>query len=156
MKNKKEKIFLSGDHAGFKIKEKVKPWLEKKGYIIKDFGPFKQTKKDDYPDYVIPMAKAVAKTKNSRGIIIAGSGQGEVIAANRIHGVRTVLYYGCPSPSRILKLSRAHNNSNVLSMGEFFMNEREMKKAITIWLKAPFSEKPRHKRRLRKLERLSK
>ena len=154
---KVKKIYLSGDHAGFKIKEKIIPWLEKQGYVVKDFGPHKFNPVDDYPDFVIPMAKAVAKDKNSRGIIIAGSGQGEVIAANRIHGVRTVLYYGSkvPSAKKLLTLSRAHNNSNVLSMGAFFMKENEVKSAIKIWLEKPFSEEARHKKRLKKLEKLS-
>ena len=147
----KFKIFLSGDHAGFKLKAKLKSFLEKKGYEIKDFGPIEYNPKDDYPDFVVPMAKEVVKTKNSRGIIIAGSGQGEIIAANRVKGARAVLFYG--GNSNILKLSRAHNNSNILSLGARFLNEAQVKKAVSIWLKAPFSNAVRHKRRLRKLEK---
>ncbi len=153
---KVKKIYLSGDHAGFKIKASIRPWLEKQGYAVEDCGPFEYDKEDDYPDFVIPMAKKVSKDKNSRGIIIAGSGQGEVIAANRINGVRTVLYYGSlkPSANRLLKLSRAHNNSNVLSLGTFFMKEKEIKNSIKIWLKAPFSNETRHERRLKKIDKL--
>lgn len=146
-----KKIYLSGDHAGFKLKEKLKSFLNKKGYVIKDLGPFEYNSKDDYPDFVIPMAKKVAKDKNSRGIIIAGSGQGEVIAANRIKGARAALFYG--GNPNILKLSRAHNDSNILSLGARFLTEKEIKNAISIWLKAPFSNAIRHKRRLRKLEK---
>lgn len=150
-----KKIYMSGDHAGFKIKESIKSWLKKEGYNVVDCGPFFYDKKDDYPDFVVPMAKLVSKDKNSRGIIIAGSGQGEVIAANRIKGVRTVLYYGYSDPKKILKLSREHNDSNVLSMGAFFINEKKMKDAIKIWLKAPFSNAARHKRRLVKIDHFS-
>jgi ribose 5-phosphate isomerase B len=142
-------IYISGDHAGFKLKEKLKPWLEKKGYSVKDFGPSKYNKEDDYSDFVIPMAKAVSKSKNKiRGIIMAGSGQGEVIAANRIRGARAALFYG--GNTNILKLSRAHNNSNILSLGARFLNETQAKKAIDVWLKAKFSNATRHKRRLAK------
>jgi ribose 5-phosphate isomerase B len=156
MKQKIKKIYLSGDHAGFEIKEKIKPWLIKKGFKIEDIGPFNSNPEDDYPDYVIPMAKLVAKNPNNRGIIIAGSGQGEVIAANRIKNIRTALYYGSSPPEQILKLSRKHNNSNVLSLGAFFMDENLIKKAITVWIQTPFSNETRHKRRLKKIERLSK
>ena len=149
----KLEIYLSGDHAGFKLKEKLKKWLEKKGFKVKDFGPHEYNKNDDYPDFVIPMARAVVKDK-VRGIIIAGSGQGEIIAANRIKGARAVLFYGGNS-TNMLKLSRAHNNSNILSLGSRFLNESQVKKAITIWLKAPFSNAVRHKRRLMKNDKLS-
>ena len=101
------------------------------------------------------MAKLVAKNPNNRGIIIAGSGQGEVIAANRVPKIRTALYYGSSPPEKILKLSREHNNSNVLSLGAFFMDENLVKRAITVWLQTPFSNDTRHKRRLKKIEKLS-
>jgi len=153
MKEKIKKIFISGDHAGFKIKEKVILWLEKSGYKVKDCGPYEYNKSDDYPDFVMPMSKEVSKNKNYRGIIIAGSGQGEVIASNRIKNIRTAIYYGGISPNKILRLSRAHNNSNVLSLGAFFINEKEIKNAIKIWLNSPFSEDIRHKRRLKKIEK---
>ena len=146
-------IYISGDHAGFKIKEKIIPLLVGQGYVVEDCGPFKYKKDDDYPDFVIPMAKKVAKDKNSRGIIIAGSGQGEVIAANRIKGVRTGLYYGSVSASKVLKLSREHNDSNALSMGSRCLTEKQVKDAVKIWLKAAFSNAVRHKRRLRKIDK---
>lgn len=148
------KIYLSGDHAGFKLKEKIKSWLEKQGHRVIDVGPFAFDSKDDYPDFVIPMARKVAKDKNSRGIIMAGSGQGEIIAANRVKGARAVLFYG--GNTKILKLSRVHNDSNILSMGARFLNEKQVKTAIGIWLKARFSNSVRHKRRLKKIDRLTK
>ena len=147
------KIYTAGDHAGFRLKEKLKSWLEKKGHRVIDLGPFKYNSRDDYPDFVIPLAKKVARDKNSRGIIMAGSGQGEIIAANRVKGARAILFYG--GNPNILKFSRAHNNSNILSMGARFLNEKQVKRAITVWLKAPFSNAARHKRRLKKVDRLT-
>ena len=147
-----KKIYLSGDHAGFKLKEKLKPWLEKKGFKIKDFGPLKYNKNDDYPDFVIPMARAVKKDKNSVGIIIAGSGQGESIATNKIKGIRTALYHG--GSTKIVHTGRAHDDANVLAFGSRFVTESEAKKAINIFLNTKF-EKGRHARRLRKVGVLS-
>jgi len=150
-----KKIYIAGDHGGFRLKGKLKQHLEKIGYVVEDLGPFKYDSKDDYPDFVIPLAKKVAKNKNSRGIIMAGSGEGEIIAANRIKGARAILYYGSKNPVKILKLSRAHNDSNILSLGARFLTEKQVKKAIEIWLKSPFSNATRHKRRLRKIEIMS-
>ena len=145
-----KKIYISGDHAGFKLKEKLKKYLEKKGFRIKDFGPHEYNKNDDYPDYVVPMARAVAKNK-VRGIITAGSGEGEGIAVNKLKGVRATVYHG--KNLRIIKTSREHNNANVLSLGSRFVTENEAKKAIEIFLKTKFSG-GRHKRRLKKIEKL--
>jgi len=146
----KFKIYIAGDHAGFKLKEKLKPWLEKKGYTIKDFGPHKYNSKDDYPDFVIPMARAVKKEKNSVGLIIAGSGQGEAIATNKIKGIRTALYHG--GSTKIVQTGRAHDDANVLAFGSRFVTENEAKRAIDLFLNTKF-EGGRHKRRLKKFER---
>ena len=146
-----KKLYLSGDHAGFKLKEKLKTWLEKKGFKVKDFGPLKYNKNDDYPDFVVPMARAVKNDKNSVGIIIAGSGQGESIATNKIKGIRTALYHG-GSP-RIVKTGRAHDDANVLAFGSRFVTENEAKRAIDLFLNTKF-EKGRHARRLRKVGRI--
>ena len=146
----KNKIYLAGDHAGFKLKEKIKPWLEKT-YEVIDLGPLKYNSKDDYPDYVVPLAKRISKEKNSFGIVFAGSGQGEAIAANRVKGVRSVVFYG--GSLKIVELSKKHNNTNILSLGARFLTENQTKKAIQVWLKTKFSEEKRHKTRLRKIEK---
>ena len=148
---KPKKIYISGDHVGFKLKKKIKEFLEKKGFEVKDFGPYKYEKRDDYPDFVIPMARALIKDKNIRGVIIAGSGQGEAIATNKIKGIHTALYHG--GNTKIVKASRAHDNSNILSFGSRFVTENEAKKAINIFLKTNF-EKGRHKRRVDKVDKL--
>lgn len=141
-----KKIYLSGDHAGFKLKEKIKKFLEKKGFKVKDFGPLIYNKKDDYPDFVIPMARAVVKDK-VRGLIIAGSGQGENIAVNKIKGIRCALYHG--GSTKIVTTARVHDNANVLAFGSRFATENEAKKAINVFLNTKF-EGGRHARRLRK------
>lgn len=144
------KIYIGGDHAGFKLKEKIKPWLVRLGYEIVDCGPFKLDKKDDYPDFVIPLARKVVADKNSMGISIAYSGQGEGIVMNKIHGVRAAVYYG--KNLEVVRLSRVDNNSNILSIGAGFVNEAEAKKAIILWLKTKFDKHSRHARRLKKIE----
>ncbi|HJO14540.1 MAG TPA: RpiB/LacA/LacB family sugar-phosphate isomerase [Candidatus Pacearchaeota archaeon] len=145
-----KKIYLSGDHAGFKLKENVKKWLLEK-YEVEDIGPLVYDKKDDYPDFVIPMARKVAKNKNSRGLIIAGSGQGEAITTNKIKGIKAGLYHG-GSP-KIVKTGRLHDDINILCMGSRFVSEKEAKRAIDIFLKSKF-EGGRHSRRLKKMEKI--
>ena len=147
------KIYLSGDHAGFKLKEKLKPWIEKKGYRIMDFGPLKYNPKDDYPDFVIPMAKKLTKDKNAAGIIVAGSGQGEAIAKNKVKGIRAGLYHG--GSLKIVNTGRAHDNTNILCFGSRFVTEAEAKKAINMFLKTKF-DGGRHTRRLKKVSKLEK
>lgn len=144
------KIYLSGDHAGFILKDKVKKWLENEGHEVIDCGPFKLDKKDDYPDYVVPMAKEVSKDNGSFGFSFAGSGEGEAIAMNKIKGIRAVVYYG--KNLNIVRLSRQHNNANILSFGVRFAKESECKKAIFIFLKTKFDEGSRHERRIEKIE----
>ena len=107
------KIYIAADHAGFNLKKHLKKQLLENGYDIEDCGAFDFEPLDDYPDFIIPAAIKVANQPNSRGIIIGGSGQGEAMAANRIQGVRAAVYYD--GPLDIVKLSRLHNNANILS-----------------------------------------
>jgi ribose 5-phosphate isomerase B len=157
----KPKIFLSGDHAGFEAKNEIRDWLRKKGFEIRDFGPYVYNKNDDYPDFVVPMVKTM-KDKNSKvirtpklghpkGIIIAGSGEGEAIAANRFNGIRAAVYHG--KNLEIVKTTREHNDANILCLGSRFVKQDEMKKAIDVFLKTKFKA-GRHKRRLGKIERI--
>lgn len=151
MKKELQVIFLASDHAGFKLKEKIKNHLIIKGYAIYDCGPDKLNPEDDYPDYIIPCANKVAKTQNSLGIVSGGSGQGEAIAANKIKGVRAATIYHFDK--KAIQLSREHNNANVLSLGARFLTEKQALAAVDLWLKTPFSNQEKHKRRLRKLEK---
>jgi len=142
-------IFLASDHAGFKLKEKIKRYLKKIGLSFEDIGPFNLDKNDDYPDFIIPCAEKVAKTKNSLGLIIGGSGQGEAIAANKVKGIRAAVIY-CNNP-KITALSKEHNNTNVLSLGARFLSEKQALQTISLWLKTKFSNEKRHIRRLKKI-----
>ena len=143
------KIHLATDHAGLDLKNKIKEYLSGKGHDIKDHGAYEYDALDDYPDFIFPCAKAVAAESGSRGIILGGSGQGEAMAANRIKGVRAAVFYN--GPKEIVKLSREHNNANILSIGARFMSKNEIYDVIEMWLAEPF-EGGRHDRRIKKLD----
>jgi len=142
-------IHLATDHAGLEIKNSLKNYLIKKNYHVEDHGAYEYDALDDYPDFIFPCAIAVAKDIESKGIILGGSGQGEAMAANRIKGVRAAVFYN--GPDEIIKLSREHNNANILSLGARFMDESEIYRVIEIWLNEPF-EGGRHARRIEKLD----
>ncbi len=143
------RIVLGSDHAGFHLKEALKKFLEELGYEVEDKGAFSLNPEDDYPDFMIPAAEAVAKDpENIRGILIGGSGQGEAMVANRFSGVRAAVYYG--GNEKIVRLSREHNNANVLALGARFMDEDEASRAVKLWLATKFSGEERHLRRLNK------
>ena len=107
------KIYLASDHAGFELKQFLGEHLLQLGFSVEDCGAHELNPSDDYPDFIIPAAQKVAGDSNAKGIIMGGSGQGEAIAANRVKGVRAVVYYD--GPIDIVKLSRSHNNANILS-----------------------------------------
>jgi len=139
----RQKIFLGADHAGFKLKEEVKKYLEKEGFEVEDEGAHSHDKNDDYPDFIVPVAKKVVENPRTKGIIFGASGQGEAIAANRISGARAALYYG--GSMEIVRLSRTHNNANILSLGARL-------EAVRLWLKTGFSGEERHTRRINKID----
>lgn len=142
-------VYLASDHAGFALKEKLKYFLARLGYRCEDVGPFTLEPLDDYPDYLIPAAQKVARQKGSFGIVMGGSGQGEGMVANKVRGIRAAVYYG--GNLEIVRLSRNHNDANVLALGARFVSEAEAKKAVKLWLETPFSGEVRHKRRLQKI-----
>lgn len=160
------KIAITTDHAGFEQLKELRLFLESLGHECVDYGPQAFNADDDYPDFMFPAAHAVAGGSCERGIIMGGSGQGEAIAANRIKGVRAALFYGpvtakvaidaegtmSDDPYEIVKLSRQHNNANVLSLSGRFLSMDEMKQACEIWLATPFSDAARHTRRIEKLD----
>ena len=143
------KIHLATDHAGLELKEKVKLYLFDLNYEVIDHGAYEYDALDDYPDFIFPCANAVSNDPKSKGIILGGSGQGEAMAANRVKGVRAAVFYN--GPDEIIKLSRQHNNANILSLGARFMSEEEMYKIIEVWLSTDF-ESGRHQRRIEKLD----
>ena len=143
------KIHLATDHAGLELKNIIKEHLENQGHDVIDHGAHEYDSLDDYPDFIFPCAKAVAADPKSRGIILGGSGQGEAMTANRVKGVRAAVFYN--GPEEIVKLSREHNNANILSLGARFMNQAEIYDVIEMWLAEPF-EGGRHQRRIEKLD----
>jgi ribose 5-phosphate isomerase B len=141
-----KKIYIASDHAGFKVKEKMKKYLKAKGLVFEDMGTHSSSP-TDYPDYAFEVAKKVASQKGSRGILICGTGTGMVMAANKVKGVRAVAAYDKYSA----QMSRRDNDANVLCLrGRFFPFEK-IKDLVSIWLAAPFSGQARHKKRIRKL-----
>jgi len=143
------KIILATDHAGFDLKNHVKEYLEKKKFNVEDFGAYEYDALDEYPDFILPAARVVGNSKSTFGIIFGGSGQGEAIAANRIKGVRAVVYYD--GPKKIITLSRQHNDANILSLGARFISKKKAIEVIELWLKTPF-EGGRHLTRIKKLD----
>ncbi|HZX49574.1 MAG TPA: RpiB/LacA/LacB family sugar-phosphate isomerase [Candidatus Paceibacterota bacterium] len=143
-------IYLASDHAGLDLKEKLKKYIEQElGEEVEDMGAFAMNPDDDYPDFVIPAAEKVGKDpEHNLAIVLGGSGQGEAIAANKVKGVRAALYYG--GPLDIVKLSRQHNNANILSLGARFVSLEEAKEAVKLWLETSFQE-GRHERRVNKI-----
>ena len=150
---KPQKIILGTDHAGFKLKGEIKLYLKKEGYEVEDMGANSFDKNDDYPDFIIPAAKKVAKER-CLGIIFGGSGQGEAIAANKVKGIRAALYYG-KNPD-IVKLSKTHNNTNILSLGARFLTKDEAINAVNLWLDTDFNNEERHIRRIGKISKIEK
>lgn len=147
-------IHLATDHAGFEMKEFVKDALIELGCDVVDHGAFTYDEDDDYNDYISLAAQAVSLgDENQRAIIFGGSGQGEAMQANRYSGVRAAVYYHFDP--EIIKLSRKHNNSNVLSIGARFLSEEEVIESVLFWLEMEFPEEERHVRRTGKLDEMN-
>ena len=140
------KIALGTDHAGFRLKEKVKSLLESLGHEVKDFGTFNE-ETVDYPKFIRPAAEAVANGECDRGIVFGGSGNGEAIAANKVKGVRCALCWN----EEVARLSRKHNDANVLSLGERVIPEETALALVRVWLTTEF-EGGRHALRIAQLE----
>jgi ribose 5-phosphate isomerase B len=144
------KIYIASDHAGFELKKVLVSHLELMGHEVVDKGPDHLDPTDDYPDFVSLVAEAITDGDAEYGIVMGGTGTGEAIEANRLFGVRCVVYYG--GPEEIIKLAREHNDANVLSLGSRFISEDEAKHAVDIFLSTTFSGDDRHKRRILKLD----
>ena len=159
-------IALATDHAGFEQLKELEAFLESLGHKCHNFGPISLKPDDDYPDFIFPAAKTVASGDCERGIIIGRSGQGEAMAANRVKGVRCAVYYGpavarkvvdahgrtSHNPLEVVRLSREHNDSNMLSLGASFISLKDIKNVVKLWLETPFSGENRHQRRNQKLD----
>ncbi|MFH0858182.1 MAG: ribose 5-phosphate isomerase B [Candidatus Omnitrophota bacterium] len=145
-----KKITIASDHTGFNLKEKLKLFLIKKGFRVKDFGTC-SLDSCDYPDFVYPLAKSVSTGKYKRGILICKTGIGNSIVANKLSGIRAALCYNLLAA----KLSREHNDSNILVMGSAFVRADAAKRIVSMWLKTPFAG-GRHLRRVNKIRKIEK
>lgn len=162
-------IHLGTDHGGFEVKEEIKSWLESEGHEIIDHGASTFDIDDDYADFILPAARAVAADTDSVGIIFGGSGQGEAMNANRIKGARAAVFYSPVVATKvidaegrlsddeyeILKLTRQHNHSNILSLGVRFLTLDQAKRAVSVWLQEPYSNEDRHVRRVNSIDELT-
>jgi ribose 5-phosphate isomerase B len=139
-------IAIGSDHAGFAYKEAIKAMLLAEGHTVRDFG----TNSDascDYPDFIRPVAEAVARGDFERGIVLGGSGNGEAIVANRVRGVRCGLCWN----EQVAIWNRSHNDGNVLSIGQRTITEAEALHIVKVWLTTEF-EGGRHLARIRKID----
>ena len=140
------KIGIGSDHAGYRAKETIRAHLSRLGHEVVDFGTF-STEPVDYPLFVRPVAEAVARGTCERGIVLGGSGNGEAIVANRVRGVRCALCWSVESA----RLGRAHNDANVLSLGERLIPAEGILPIVDAWLLTPF-EGGRHARRIAEID----
>lgn len=137
---------MGSDHAGFEYKEKIRSVLTAQGHQVKDFGTFSPDPVD-YPLFIRPAAQAVASGECERGIVLGGSGNGEAMVANKVHGVRCALCWSLETA----RLARAHNDSNVLSIGQRMIPEELALEIVNVWLTTPF-DGGRHARRIAEIE----
>ena len=140
-----KKIFISSDHAGFKLKEYIKIYLSKKKLSFQDLGPHNNNKVD-YPDYAHKVAKKVKISKKNVGILVCGSGTGMAISANKIKSIRAAVCYNLQST----RLSRQHNNANIIAIGSRLTKKKLSLKLVEIFLTTKF-EGGRHLRRIKKI-----
>ena len=143
-------IALGADHGGFELKEIIKKHLQAQAhYVVNDLGTYSQDSVD-YPVFAKAVAEEVVGAKTAFGILVCGTGIGISIAANKIAGIRAALVHD----EFTAKMSREHNNANVLSLGARFLSIEEAKDVVSLWLATPFSNEPRHVRRVKKLDSL--
>lgn len=151
------KIFIGTDHAGYVLKDKLLTSLKGAGHEVIDKGAFEYNEDDDYPDFVIPVAREVSKNPDKvRGIIIGATGEAEAIAANKFPHTRAVVFYGksksvVDDEADIIVRSREHNDANILILGARYLDEETMMNAVNLWLATPFSREEKHIRRMAKV-----
>ena len=141
------RIAIGSDHAGYHYKEAIKQHLRAQGYAVTDFGT-DSVQPIDYPDIIRPTAQSVASGEQDAGIVFGGSGNGEAIVANKVSGIRCGVCWNTDSA----RLTKAHNNANMIALGERMMSESEAIRVVDAWLHAHF-EGGRHQRRVEKIER---
>lgn len=145
------RIYLAADHNGLPLKNTLRDWLLKAGHAVTDFGPEQFDKSDDYPDYGIKVARAVASSPTeSLGILVCGSGVGMAVVADKVKGVRAGLIH---DPA-IAEAARRDDDINVLALGARYLTEEQARGVVHAWLTASFSGEERHRRRIAKITKL--
>lgn len=148
------KIYFAADHAGFQMKNELLEFVKELGYETEDCGAFEFNPDDDYPKFVKAAAEAVSEAPEAtKAIVLGGSGQGEDMVADKFTNVRSAVYYG--GNLEVVRLSREHNDANVLSLGARFLSIEEAKEAVKLWLSTPFSEEERHLRRIKEIDSIN-
>ena len=140
-----KKIFISSDHAGFKLKEIIKSYLSRKKLIFQDLGPDNDSSVD-YPDFAHKVARKVKTNKNNVGILVCGSGMGMSISANRHKNIRAAQCFNLKSA----KLSRLHNDANIITLGSRLLTKKNALNCISVFLNTKF-EGGRHSKRIKKI-----
>ena len=141
------RIHIGSDHAGLELKAELVKHLRENGHDVTDHGPHEYDALDDYPDFCIPAAEAVAKDSSSLGIVLGGSGNGEQMAANKVKGIRAALAWSIETA----KLAKDHNNANVIAVGGRMHEISFVKEIIDAFIASPFSNDERHIRRIKKI-----
>jgi ribose 5-phosphate isomerase B len=142
-----ETIIIGSDHAGFDLKERVKEWLEDRGFEVEDVGTRSPAEQVDYPDFAHLVADAVSSGRRARGVLVCGTGIGVSMAANRHAGVRAAVV--CNEDTA--RLARQHNDANVLALGGRTLDPLVAERILDVWLTTPFAG-DRHARRIAKIE----
>lgn len=143
------RIALGSDHAGWEMKEDLKLYLEKRGHEVRDLGT-NSPDAVDYPDYALAVARAVAGGKAERGVMVCGTGIGSSITTNKIPGIRAALCHNVYTA----KMSRSHNDANLLCLGERVIDRQSAREIVEVWLATSFSTALRHARRVKKIKKI--
>jgi ribose 5-phosphate isomerase B len=141
-------IYIASDYAGYKLKEAIRQYLQKKKIKCHDFGSFSDKKKNDFPDFAYPVAKKVSRAKTDLGILICGTGFGMAIAANRFKHVRATLAFN----TKQTRWAKTHDNANILCLSAWSLKKTEALKIVHIWLATPFQNLPRRINRFKKID----
>lgn len=142
-------LYIASDHAGYKLKEEIKEYLDSLNYAFEDLGTKESNPNADYPDFAQATAKKVVE-ESGEGILICGTGQGVCLAANKTKGVRGALAYD----EFTARTAKEHLDSNILCLGARATDIETAKRIVKIWLETPFSEEERHIRRLGKVKEM--
>lgn len=143
-------IYLGADHGGYSLKEDLKIWLAENNIPVEDLGADSFNPEDDYPDFIIPVAKKVALNEDNLGLVIGRSGNGEAIAANKVRGIRAAVCLN----EEMARKAKEHNNANILSLGADYISVNEAKQILKVFIETSFSGDERHKRRIEKIKKI--